>query len=129
MVTLEASAGMGELHQLLNYSKLEDIAKDNKAFLREVTQSYIELLGQFKKDYPSASTASDTKTFQQITHKMKGSLRFMEAHELLAAISKFRSPFYAGTATPEMALASTAEVTEICDRILEFLKEKKIRIG
>ena len=120
---------MNKTHQLLNYSKLEDIAKDNTDFLLDVTQSYIDLIGQFKKDYQIASAGSDTKFFQQVTHKMKGSLRFMEAHRLLSTVAEFREVFYAGTHTPETAQGSIKEVSEICDQILEILEEKKSRIA
>ena len=120
---------MSNTHQLLNYSKLEDIAKDNTEFLLDVTQSYIDLIGQFKKDYQIACMGSDTKFFQEVTHKMKGSLRFMETHKLLYAVAEFREVFYEGTHTPEAVQGSIKHVNEICDQILAILEEKKSGIA
>ncbi len=119
---------MGESHLLINYSKLEAIAKDNKEFLLEVTLSYIQLINEFSKDYGKAATGLDTKFLQDVTHRVKGSLRFMEAQKLLAAVAEFKAEFYAGTQTAESAHTSIGEVTDICNQILEILEEKRSQL-
>ena len=113
---------------LFNYSKLEDIAKDNTDFLMDVTRSYIELVDDFQKDYQLAATGTDPKLFQEVTHRVKGSLRFMEAQMLLSAIAKFKAEFYEGTHTPKSTQESISQVNKICQQMLEILEEKKSRL-
>jgi len=113
---------------LFHYYKLEDIAKDNKDFLMDVTKSYIQLIGQFKEDYEKAANGADTKLFQEVTHRVKGSLRFMEAQKLLLTISLFRAEFYQGTHTPTSTRESISQVNLICDQILKILEEKKSQL-
>lgn len=113
---------------LINYSKLEDIAKDNKDFLMDVTKSYIELINKFRQDYERAITGADTKLFQEVTHRVKGSLRFMEAQNLLSAIAQFKAEFYGGTHTFESTQASMKKVNAICQQILEILEAKKTQM-
>ncbi len=109
----------------LNFSKIEAIGKDNYVFLSEITDSYLDLIQDFKEQYRSAALSGDPLEFQIVTHKVKGSLRFLEAYRLLQIIAEFKAELQQGKQTEKSTRTSIEAVESICDSILDLLRSKK----
>jgi len=112
---------MGKTEDLINYSRVLELGEDNHQFLTEITDSYINSLKIFKEDYREALEKKDTEKFRDITHKIKGSMKFLEADSLVNEINHCRSKVYSGQIDQAEADSSIKIVTSICDRILQIL--------
>lgn len=109
---------------LINFNKILNLSKGDRGIVVDLTCSYINMLEEFMTDYQEALANLDVDKFRLKTHKLKGSIRYLEVKYLEDAINKFRGELFEGRATLQMAEESKEEVFGLCNRILDELQQK-----
>ena len=109
---------------LINFNKIIKLSEGDNGIVVDLTNSYIDTLEEFMSDYQDAWTNLDVEKFRLKTHKLKGSIRYLEVKYLEDAINKFRGELFEGSATLQMAEESKEEVFGLCHRILDELHQK-----
>ena len=109
---------------LINFNKIIKISEGDNGTVVGLTNSYIDMLEEFMCDYQETLAKLDVEKFRLITHKLKGSIRYLEVKHLEDAINKFRVELYEGSVTPQMVEESKEEVLGLCRRILDELQQK-----
>ena len=67
---------------ILNISKLDNIAEGNKQFLKAIIASYMEELTRFKNNYPEIIRNRNLKSYKAAKHKISPSLKLFGAEDL-----------------------------------------------
>ena len=67
---------------VINITKLDNIAEGNKQFLKAIIASYMEELSMFKDNYPDIIRNRNLKSYKAAKHKISPSLKLFGAEDL-----------------------------------------------
>lgn len=107
---------------IINISKLDQIAEGNKQFFKAIMASYLEELTQFSARYPGIIRARNLKNYKAAKHKISPSLKLFGAEDLEKLIISGESLVTSKNNLPADQKRHLSEIRQHIEKIMMVLR-------